>query len=200
MLAGCGSQPIGLPGNSGTSAINRILSEAFATTGFRAAERTAYTPEYKVSDPLLYIANVNVDYSSVTIYDAKVNNPNPIAVITAGLSEPGGDCIDSDGTLYVTNEPGSSLGWVSEYALGKTKPVRVITTGINIPAECTIDHQGNLWVTNLGGPTVTEYLKGSTEPHTTLKNGLTYPTGIAMTTPGTSTSAIMVGAAATQTS
>jgi hypothetical protein len=169
LLAGCGGlrAPIGLPNSSGPSVLNR-------------SERIADTPGYEVSASLLYVANVNVDYSSVTIYDAKANNPNPIAIITAGLSEPGGDCIDGDGTLYVTNEPGSSLGWVSEYALGETTPLRVITTGINIPAECAIDRQGNLWVTNFGGPTVTEYLKGSTEPHTTLKNGLTYPVGVAI--------------------
>jgi hypothetical protein len=35
-------------------------------------------------------------------------------------------------------------------------------------------------VANVGGPTVTEYLKGSTNLHTTLKNGLTYPNSVAI--------------------
>lgn len=36
-------------------------------------------------------------------------------------------------------------------------------------------------MTNNGGaPTVTEYLKGSTEPHMTITKGLTYPIGIAI--------------------
>jgi len=172
MLAGCGgSQPqMGAPG-------------AMPQTSTLAprVDRIASAPKYKVSGPLLYVTNSDPPPNSfVAIYDPKTSDPSPIAVITTDISEPSGDCIDGDGTLYVTNEPGSSLGWISEYALGETTPLRVITTGINIPAECAIDRQGNLWVTSLGGPTVTQYLKGSTEPHTTLKNGLTYPIGVAI--------------------
>jgi serine/threonine-protein kinase len=130
---------------------------------------------------LLYVANSDPPpYSSVSIYNPLVNDPTPTAVITKGLLDPVGGCIDSVGTLYVTNEPGSGLGWVSEYALGETKPLRTITEGFNIPAFCAIDSQGNLWVANIGGPTITEYVKGSAKPHTTLRNGLTNPDGIAI--------------------
>lgn len=137
-------------------------------------------PHYEVSGPLAFVANVDPLYDPVTIYDAKVNDPSPIAVISAGVSEPVGDCVDADGTLYVANEPGSSNGWISEYALGTIQPLREITQGISAPAFCAIDAKGNLWVTNFGNATVTEYLKGATVPHFTLTNGLTAPNGIAI--------------------
>jgi hypothetical protein len=181
MLAGCGGSqpPIEVPNNSGPSVLNHSLGAPFNTSNPRANKRIADTPGYNVSAPLLYVANSDPDYSFVTIYDPEANDPSPIAVITKNLSRPEGDCIDREGTLYVTNE-GSGLGWVSEYALGKTKLLRIITNGINIPAFCAIDGQGNLWVANIGGPTVTEYLKGSTKPHAILRNELTYPDGIAI--------------------
>jgi serine/threonine-protein kinase len=129
---------------------------------------------------LLYVTNFDSPpYGGVTVYNAQENNPAPIAVINASIFQPGGDCIDADGTLYVASNPGSSLGWISEYALGTTTPLRIITQGINIPAFCAIDRMGNLWVTNAGSG-VTEYLKGSTDPHFTLTNGLTYADGIAI--------------------
>ena len=137
-------------------------------------------PDYPTSGALVYVTNLNPDYSGVTIYDAKSNDPSPLATITAGVSSPVGACVDGDGTLYIVNEPSSSLGWVSEYPLGKTTPIRTITQDINIPAFCAIDAKGNLWVSNIGGPTVTEYVKGSTTPHRTLRKGLTSPDGVAI--------------------
>lgn len=185
MLAGCGgSQAIGVPSSSGPSVLNRSFSQPFNPRNPTTRERIAETPEYKVSGPLLYVVNSDGFNTYVSIYAPKTNDPSPIAVITKDLSQPFGDCIDGNGTLYVTNEPGSSLGWVSEYALGKTKPLRLITDGINIPGFCAIDGQGNLWVANVGGPTVTEYLKGSTKVHTTLKNGLSYPNSVAIDNTG----------------
>jgi hypothetical protein len=166
-LAGCGGSqpPIGAPG-----ALPQ--SRAIATHASK---------DYNVTGPLLYVTNFDgPPYDAVTIYDAKQNNPSPIAVINTDVDSSNGDCIDSDGTLYVGNDPGSGLGWVSEYALGKTTPLRIIRQGIKVPAFCAIDAHGSLWVTNYEGPTVTEYLKGSTAPHFTLKTGLTAPNGIAI--------------------
>jgi sugar lactone lactonase YvrE len=155
-------------------------SRPLIASALQSPARVAKTPGYKVSGPLLYVSNFeSPPYDGVTIYNAKENNPSPVAVINENIFEPDGDCIDADGTLYVANDPGSGPGWVSEYALGTTKTLRVITDGINFPAFCAIDSSGNLWVTNVGGP-VTEYLKGSTVPHFTLTNGLTNPDGLAI--------------------
>jgi len=179
LLAGCGGSqpPIGAPGAMPQS--RAVAKHAAHGTSWMLPD-TKSSPTYKVTSPLLYVTNFDSPpYDGVTVYNAKKNNPAPIAVINANIFQPGGDCIDGDGTLYVASGPGSSLGWISEYALGKTTPLRIITQGINGPAFCAIDAHGNLWVTNAGSG-VTEYLKGSTVPHFTLSSGLTSPDGIAI--------------------
>lgn len=133
---------------------------------------------YRASGPLLYVASYDETLTPLAIYNAKANNPEPVATITKDIDNSGGVCIDGEGTLYVANSANS--GWIAEYALGHTKPLRVITKGINTPAFCAIDASGNLWVTNIGLDNVTEYLKGSTKPHATITKGLSYPDGIAI--------------------
>jgi DNA-binding beta-propeller fold protein YncE len=140
-------------------------------------ERVA-SPDYEVSGPLLYVTNYTSN--SVTVYPAKRKSPAPIATILDGAKAPTGDCLDSQGTLYVTNQPISNNGWVAEYPLGKTEPSMMITKGIYDAAFCAIDGTGNLWVTNIGGPNVTEYLRGSNTPHTVITKGLVFPVGIAI--------------------
>lgn len=159
ILAGCGGSPppIGAAGG--------------APQGYASARHGRL-------EPLLYVGNIS-GYNDIKVYPADDRNPSPIAVISDGLDGPTGDCIDSDGTLYVVNE-GAGLGWVTEFAAGQTKPSKVISKGINTPAFCAIDSSGNLWVTNIGGPNVTEYEKGSTKPHTTITKGMIYPDGIAI--------------------
>lgn len=137
---------------------------------------------YSYSFPLLYVANWSP--STVQVYDARSNNPSPIATISDGIDFPTGDCIDAAGTLYVANEPAGGLGSISEYAAGKTKPFQMITEGINSPVFCTIDGEGNLWVTNIGAGNVTQYLKGSTKPHAVITNGLSSPNGLAIDNSG----------------
>ncbi|MBV8066769.1 MAG: hypothetical protein JO113_02245 [Candidatus Eremiobacteraeota bacterium] len=171
IFAGCGGsqQPIG-PAS--------FLQES--SQSHEIVKPSSVMPTYKVSGPLLYVANVDLTLTPLAVYDAKVNNPPPIATISKGIDNSLGICIDGGGTLYVPNYPNDGTGWVSEYALGRTKPLRVITKGINYPQFCTIDASGNLWVTNYGLADVAEYLKGSTKPHATITEGLTYPTGIAI--------------------
>jgi hypothetical protein len=177
-LVGCGGSqpPIAAPG---TMVQSRAITAQADHAGLQTLpyrSRPVHT-DYQATGPLIFVVNFTIN--DVTVYPAKANNPSPIATITQELFEPIGDCIDRDGTLYVASNPPSSLGWVSEYALGKTQPLRVITNGISSPLFCAIDSRGSLWVTNLGG-TVTEYLKGSTSPHMTLTQGLKYPEGIAI--------------------
>jgi sugar lactone lactonase YvrE len=174
MLAGCGGSqlPIGAPGAMAqTSAL-----ATHAAPRWSAPKPGARSPRYEVTAPLLYA--VNNENWSVEVYRARAKDPAPLATITDGLTLSFGDCIDDQGTLYVTNE--SSAGWVSEYPLGKTTPSKVITEGISEPAYCTIDANGNLWVANDGDHNVTEYLKGSKKPHTVISNYLVHPVGIAI--------------------
>jgi hypothetical protein len=169
MLAGCGaSQP-------------PIVAPNFLQKSFQSRETvksSSVMPTYKVSGPLLYVASFDETLTPLRIYKTNAKDPKPIGQISKDIDNSGGDCIDGNGTLYVTNA--ASPGWVSEYALGQTKPLRVITEGINTPAYCAIDASGNLWVTNIGLDDVAEYLKGSTKPHATITKGLTYPDGIAI--------------------
>jgi serine/threonine protein kinase, bacterial len=64
--------------------------------------------------------------------------------------------------------------------LGKTKPSIMITKGIASRGFCAIDGQGNFWVTNLGGPNVTEYLRGSKTAKLVITRNMVYPVGIAI--------------------
>ncbi len=163
LLAGCGGSqlPVGMPGAMPQSRI-----------------ATPSSTDYTVTGPLLYVTNY--PYNSVTVYHANGKDPAPIATISDGLNAPSGDCLDSQGTLYVTNQPASNGGWVAAYPLGKTEPSMVITRGINTSAFCAIDSNGNLWVTNIGGPNATEYLYGSKKPYEVITKGMFYPVGIAI--------------------
>jgi serine/threonine-protein kinase len=136
--------------------------------------------EYKATHPLLYATNLfnSKNWEGVTIYPADAKDPAPLAAISKGFDIPVGVCIDSQGTLYVANEPPSG-GWVSEYRLGKKTPSMVITDGMNGPAYCAIDGKDNLWVSNYGGGNVTEYLLGSKNPHVVITKGLVSPVGVA---------------------
>jgi hypothetical protein len=165
LLAGCGGAqpPIGAP--------RAMPPSSIAGRGHN---------DYDVAGPLLYVANILITYNNVTIYHASARDPGPIATISQGLNAPAGACVDARGTLYVTNQPASNGGWISEYPLGKTTPSKIITKGINTAAYCAIDSNGNLWVTNIGGPNVTEYLYGSNSPHTVITKGVPHPVGIAI--------------------
>ena len=178
MLAGCGGSqaPIGAPG-----AMPQANSQ-----GREIAKPSSAMPTYKVSGPLLYVADLSAEYNHVDVYRAAAKDPTSLATISNKTDGPFGVCLDRQGTLYVTNEPGSGgPGWVSEYPIGKTAPSKIITDGINAPGFCAIDSQGNLWVTNIYGRDVTEYLYGSKKPHTVITSGLAYPIGIAIDRSGT---------------
>jgi hypothetical protein len=132
------------------------------------APRTIRSPDYKMSKSLLYVTNPPTStYRSalgdVMVYSAK--DRDRIAIITDGIDQPGFDCIDATGTLYVPQN-----GSIVEYAAGQITPLRYITQGSGTPADCTIDAKGNLWVAALSD--VIEYLKGSTQPHKTITDGV----------------------------
>jgi hypothetical protein len=185
LLVGCGGSqpPLGAP-------IASPQSSAIKKHGDRAGlwmapgATAGHSGDYAASGSLLYITNSNPVYNDVTVYHAGARDPAPIATISDGLNGPAGDCLDSQGTLYVTNEPISNGGSIVEYAFGKTVPLRVVTEGIDTPAFCAIDSDGNLWVTNIGGPNATEYLHGSKKPHTVITKDMVYPTGIAIDSSG----------------
>jgi serine/threonine-protein kinase len=182
LLTGCGaSQSIAVAGAAPRSYAFTGQPER-AESSMLTAARTAGSPEYKAVGPLVFVSNTS--YTGVTVYRAKSKDPAPIANILNDVDSPPGDCLDKNGTLYVTNQPINGNGWVSEYPLGKTTASNVITNGTFTPAACAIDSNGNLWVTNIGGPNVTEYLHGSENPHRVITRGLAYPVGVAIDSSG----------------
>ena len=178
MLAGCGGSQSPVAGAIAENSRVPVRERIPASGPSEAGSSYRSTPTRKRSGPLLYVANTTPDYDDVKIYRADVKDPSPIAVITDGIEFPFGDCIDSEGTLYVTNM-GTDLGFVSEYAAGKTTSTRVITEGINIPVYCAIDGKGNLWVTNVGNSSVVEYRPDATKPSRIISDDVTDPHGIA---------------------
>ncbi len=159
----------------GTRSLFNYRTRQFVAPAVGAHPELIAAPSYKMSDSLLYVVNyvTNTDQlGDVAIYDAKAKDPKPIAIITDGIDEPTGDCIDAAGTLYVPQN-----GSIAEYAAGQTKPSQYITQGRGAPAACAIDSKGNLWVAALFD--VIEYLKGSNQPHKFIENGVTWANSIA---------------------
>lgn len=181
LLAACGGLPWQISAPNSLSRAIRGHTPRFAAPPMSLTPKSdSRTMARNVPGaPLLYVVNFDPAYNDVTVYHARARDPSPIETINSGLFEPTGDCIDGHGTLYVANEPGSSLGWISVYLVGQTKPSRMITDGINVPAFCAIDGQGNLWVTNLGGGSVAEYEPGSSKPSSIITDGVPDPNGIA---------------------
>jgi hypothetical protein len=178
LLAGCGEPSLSEPGYFTAPARGRDVKSPSASYPETSPLAKAL---YRASSPLMFVVNFisASGAGNVVIYDPKQSDPTPLAIITTGVFEPNGACVDANGTVYVESQ-GTGTGWLSEYSAGQTKPFKVITDGLDGPAFCAIDAKGNLWVTNHGGnPNVTEYLQGSAEPHATITNGLSYPIGIA---------------------
>ena len=179
MLAGCAGSRLSV--GSPDTGPARLQERAALTASTEAAPTSdSKSGGYKVTPPLLFVTNVTQADNDVKIYRATAKDPSPLAVILDKISTPNGACVDSKGTLYVTNEPSSGSGWISEYALGKTVASKVVTEGVNTPAFCAIDANGNLWVTNLGLNDVAEYLPGASKPHITITKDVYYPLGIAI--------------------
>jgi len=170
LLSGCGAPTTT---DSGLGSLPEMRGRAFQRIGSGAS--------YKVTKGLLFVAlsGMRAPYDQVNVYDTRAKNPSPLATITDGVSYPQSACMDSEGTLYVTNQ-GSGKGWVSEYPLGKTEPSATITNGMSGPGFCAIDGDGNLWVANIFTSGVVEYKKGTTSPYTTITKGIFFPIGIAI--------------------
>jgi sugar lactone lactonase YvrE len=180
LLVGCGGSQPPIP-TLVTTPVQAQMRYGWTASVIPEVKSGTRSPRYKATGPLLYATNLfnSENWDGITVYRAAAKDPAPLAMISDGLLNPIGACIDGQGTLYVTNEPASD-GWVSEYPLGKTTPSTVITDGMNEPGYCAIDAKGNLWVANVGGPNVTEYLRGSKKPHAVITKGLVSPLGIAI--------------------
>ncbi len=111
MLAGCGRSQQ-LPFGSADTTPARLQERPGLTASTKAAPTLdSKSGGYKVTPPLLYVANATHTDDGVNVFRATGKDRNPLVTITDGVENPAGVCIDSLGTLYVTNDP-NSRAWL----------------------------------------------------------------------------------------
>lgn len=126
-LTGCGASqpPIGA-----TESVRQTFSDvAHADRG-----TSWMLPEAKKIKRLLYVSDGLYD---VLVYDYKTGAE--VGMLT-GFGRPAGQCVDSKGNVWITND-----GFTVEYAHGGTEPLKTFSTGDSI--GCSVDPTtGNLAV------------------------------------------------------
>jgi hypothetical protein len=90
LFAACGgAQPLIGPPNASQAGIQSK----------EGMKRSAVIPTYEVSGPLLYVVSFDETLTPLAIYNAKADDPEPIATISKDIDNSSGACIDGDGTL-----------------------------------------------------------------------------------------------------
>lgn len=156
ILTGCGGTGIQAP-----STITRSAEGRPDRSGSWMA------PEAK-GESLIYVSETNAAEVAVLSY------PDGSLVGTlSGLDDPGGECVDSKGDVFITEfEVSSGSGDIVEYAHGGTQRIATLEDTGYYPNGCAVDPKtGNLAVTNwhhintTGGPgDVSIYTKASGTP------------------------------------
>lgn len=107
------------------------------------AKTTWMSPAAKSAKYLLYASDEYAD--DVYVYD--YTNGKQVGFLTNTFGEPGGQCVDAKGDVYITN---FYIGTVIEYAHGGSSPLRTLRTG-NFPDGCAVDRKGDLAVSDYMG-------------------------------------------------
>ncbi len=117
------------------------------------------------SQPLIYVSEENKN--DVVIYPERQATGSPIGVITNGVSDPWGLCVDQNESLYSVNQSGT----VTKYPFGSTQPSAIYSQDLGRPLYCIVDRYGDLFVGNgdggANGGTIVEYRAGSTATYQT---------------------------------
>lgn len=104
-----------------------------------ARQLTALQPAARGS--LLYVS----DTGSSDVYVFSYPKGKLVQTLS-GFAEPGGECVDSRGNVFITNTGGSNI---IEYAHGGSTPVATLKDNGWFPIGCSVDPAtGNLAVTN----------------------------------------------------
>ncbi len=159
LLAGCGGSepPIRAPG-----ALPQ--RRAIATHAMHAG--SWMLPEAKSKDLLYVVYPTGESEGTIRAYSY------PQGVLEGqitGLSNPGGDCTDANGDVYVTNAP-SGGNSIVEFAHGGTQPIRTRSVPGTNAFSCAVDPtDGDLAVTDYGieqgeGANVVVYRKAKGKP------------------------------------
>ncbi len=148
MIAGCA-----LPPAQGTAgAALPPLTAARGTAPLRAEAKT---------DALLYVSDTETSDVYVYTYPGGV-----LKQTLGGFIDPGGECVDAKGDVFVTNTGGLNI---VEYAHGASTPAATLNDPGYFPFGCAVDPTtGNLAVTNFstasgsgsGNVVIYEHAKG----------------------------------------
>jgi hypothetical protein len=163
-LTGClGAQPpVAVPGTS--SLIASSAGAKTMKTGIRSWMATGAGAK-----DLLYVVIPTVNtQGTVNIYSFPQGT---LEGQITDLTNPGGDCSDARGDIYVTDATPSG-NRIVEYAHGSTQPTRMLSVPGANPFSCAVDPtNGDLAVTNYGttqgrGATIAIFHKAKGQPQT----------------------------------
>jgi NHL repeat-containing protein len=104
---------------------------------------------------------------------------SPVRTISGSntlLNQPGGIAVNSNGTIFVTNEAGNSVEQFAAGATGNVAPTRVISgvgSLLSSPLGISIGPSGALYVANSNNQTVTVYGASGNTPVRTITGGNT---------------------------
>jgi hypothetical protein len=123
------------------------------------------SPAAATAKSLLYVSDAQAfEVYVYTFPDLKLEG------ILTGFDRPEGECSDSKGDVWITNDQNESI---FRYRHGGTRAVEVLTDPIGYPAGCAIDPRtGDLAVTNLfdfsgnGGVLIYKKAAGTPRPYT----------------------------------
>jgi len=129
----------------------------------------------ETTTPAFYVSNLS---TSVSIYptDANPNDPQPLAVLTQGITQSDGLWVDKKGTTYVVNGccPGKPVS-VVEFKRGQNTPSLRISDGLNQPGDVAVSSDGTVYVTDIKPGTedklvgiVVLYKRGQISPEGTI--------------------------------
>lgn len=129
VLTGCGSL------RQGDSAL------PIGTPGTPAQGAESWMNPRATSQDLLYISDTETGDVYVYSYPS-----DKLAGTLMGFTDPGGECVDKKGNVFITNTGGSDI---LEYAHGGTSPIATLSDPGYFPFGCSIDPtSGNLAVAN----------------------------------------------------
>jgi hypothetical protein len=115
------------------------------------------------------------DGDQVVLFPRRAVYPQPVGIISDGVSEAYGVFVDAKSNLYVCNQSGS----VTVYPPGQTSPSFTYSSGLSRPLYAAADSQ-RLFVGNANGGTIVEYSLGNAQPNYMLQTPGVETDGLAL--------------------
>ncbi len=128
-------------------------------------------PQISAAKPMAHGALLYVsDTGSSEVYVFSYSKGKLLQTLSGPFAEPGGECVDDNGNVFITNTGGSN---VIEYAHGGSTPVATLKDNGWFPIGCAVDPAtGNLAVTNFstsssgpGNVVIYKHAKGKPTGH-----------------------------------